>query len=461
MPTKRYGSAGSDRSQFCTAACRCLALCSVAGQTVRLVVGAERVAWLLRIRSVSSNRRPEERYRQLRVLIANIVYATPSDPRVVGGAEVSTKALAEGLVARGHEVVVFRGHDSKVADADENVEGVRVVSRDIRNFYWPFDGVVRVKASKAMWHIVDNLGLVPRGLTDLLDEFAPEVVHTNNLIGLSWGVWREAAKRNIPIVHVLRDYYLVCGRSARFRNGRICTSTCAECRVATFARGPKTVLVDAVIGNSKAILDTHLEAGLFVNAKIRTNIVNIAERRAVRVVRSEDGFVTFGYIGRASSEKGLELLAKAFGRMQGNVKLVIAGETRPEVRQRLVAEAGREIDFMGFVAPDEFYSRVDVVVVPSLWAEPLPRAVLEAFSYGRPVIASERGGIPEAVGTAGGGWLFNPDSVDDLVAIMNKVASERTLTDKAALQAFESARRFSAENVTEAHLAVLRAVTVK
>lgn len=147
--------------------------------------------------------------------------------------------------------------------------------------------------------------------------------------------------------------------------------------------------------------------------------------------------------------------------MQGNVKLVIAGETRPEVRQRLVAEAGREIDFMGFVAPDEFYSRVDVVVVPSLWAEPLPRAVLEAFSYGRPVIASERGGIPEAVGTAGGGWLFNPDSVDDLVAIMNKVASERTLTDKAALQAFESARRFSAENVTEAHLAVLRAVTVK
>lgn len=397
----------------------------------------------------------------MRILIANIVYATPSDPRVVGGAEVSTKALAEALVAKGHEVVVFRGHDSKVADTDEIVEGVRVVSRKIRNSYWPFDGVARGKAIKAIWHIVDNLGRVPSGLTDLLDEFVPEVVHTNNLIGLSWGVWREAAKRNIPIVHVLRDYYLVCGRSARFRNGRICKTTCAECRVATFARGPKTALVEAVIGNSKAILDTHLEAGLFENATIRTSIVNIAERRTARVVRSGGDAVTFGYIGRASSEKGVELLAKAFGRVQGNVKLVIAGETRREMRQQLVTEAGREIDFMGFVAPDEFYSRVDVVVVPSLWAEPLPRAVLEAFSYGLPVVASERGGIPEAVGAAGGGWLFDPDNVDDLVAIMNKVASDRALVDKAAFQAFESALRFSAENVTEAHLAVLQAATAK
>lgn len=432
---------------------------SIAGRglVVRRLTGA----WLLRIRSASSTGGRRERYSQLRILIANIVYATPSDPGVVGGAEVSTKALAEALVARGHEVVVFRGHDGKVADADDVVEGVRVVSRHIRNFYWPFDGVARGKASKAMWHIVDNLGLVPRGLTDLLDEFAPEVVQTNNLIGLSWGVWREAAKRSIPIVHILRDYYLVCGRSARFRTGRICTTTCAECRVATFARGPKTALVDAVVGNSKAILDTHLDAGLFGNAKVRTNIVNIAERHDAGAVRAEDGAVIFGYIGRASAEKGLELLAKAFGRVQGNVKLVIAGETRRDVRQQLVAEAGRQIDFMGFVSPDEFYSRIDVVVVPSLWAEPLPRAVLEAFSYGLPVIASDRGGIPEAVGTSGSGWLFNPDSVDDLVAIMNKVASDRELLRKAASHAFESALRFSAQSVTDAHLKVLRAVAVK
>jgi glycosyltransferase involved in cell wall biosynthesis len=38
-----------------------------------------------------------------------------------------------------------------------------------------------------------------------------------------------------------------------------------------------------------------------------------------------------------------------------------------------------------------------VVVVPSIWAEPLSRVLLEAMSFGRPVVATTVGGTPEAV----------------------------------------------------------------
>jgi glycosyltransferase involved in cell wall biosynthesis len=55
------------------------------------------------------------------------------------------------------------------------------------------------------------------------------------------------------------------------------------------------------------------------------------------------------------------------------------------------------IRFMPWNKPSEVYSRAQVVMVPSRWAEAFPRAILEAQALGIPVVASARGGIPEAI----------------------------------------------------------------
>jgi glycosyltransferase involved in cell wall biosynthesis len=45
----------------------------------------------------------------------------------------------------------------------------------------------------------------------------------------------------------------------------------------------------------------------------------------------------------------------------------------------------------------ELLAAVDVLALPTLWPDPLPRAVMEAMAAGRPVVAYENGGVPEMV----------------------------------------------------------------
>ena len=390
----------------------------------------------------------------MKILFANIIYPTPARPEIVGGAEVSVKALAETLAQQGHTVAVVRGHEPESHDSRETANGVTVYSLGIRNYYWPFDNKERGRIQKAIWHAIDDIGSAPIGFGKILDEFRPDAVHTNNLLGLTFGVWKEAAKRKIPVMHVIRDYYLMCARSTRFRNDAICNRKCGECYATTINRSKATNLVSAVSGNSRAILDTHLEAGLFAYSKVKVNIANIAEPK--NVSRNRVPTLRFGFIGRSAVEKGIQLLASAFGKIEGDCELVIASDVPADQRTELERLAGRPIRFLGFVRePGEFYSQVDVVVVPSLWAEPLPRAALEAQSYGLPVIGSTRGGIPEAIGNTGAGWLFDPADDANLAAIMQELHDQRQTLIDASIAAKERAQEFSRENIAGAHLSVL------
>ena len=49
------------------------------------------------------------------------------------------------------------------------------------------------------------------------------------------------------------------------------------------------------------------------------------------------------------------------------------------------------------------------MLVPSLWNEPFSRVIIEAYSYGIPVVASNRGGMPEIVEERKTGFLFDPE----------------------------------------------------
>jgi glycosyltransferase involved in cell wall biosynthesis len=77
------------------------------------------------------------------------------------------------------------------------------------------------------------------------------------------------------------------------------------------------------------------------------------------------------------------------------------------------------IYFHGFTRIDKAFNMIDVLIVPSLWYEPLPRVIYEAYSFGIPVIAAKRGGIPEIVDEGKTGLIYIPDSKDDLLEKIN------------------------------------------
>ena len=78
---------------------------------------------------------------------------------------------------------------------------------------------------------------------------------------------------------------------------------------------------------------------------------------------------------------------------------------------------------MGWCEPIDFYSKIDFLICPSLYNEPLPRVVYEAYSYGIPVIAADSGGTPEMVVNGATGFLYNSDSNSALSDCINKALS--------------------------------------
>jgi glycogen(starch) synthase len=111
------------------------------------------------------------------------------------------------------------------------------------------------------------------------------------------------------------------------------------------------------------------------------------------------------YVGRLDPEKGVEVLVRAFARLDpeaGELRLVIVGEgQRAEMLQQLAEEVGvrKQVTFLGYVSHPALaavFRAAELVVVPSLY-EPFGMVALEAMAAGRPVVASDAGGLGEIV----------------------------------------------------------------
>jgi glycosyltransferase involved in cell wall biosynthesis len=189
------------------------------------------------------------------------------------------------------------------------------------------------------------------------------------------------------------------------------------------ARRYPSDVVDAVVGTGQFILDRHTELKFFPPRALRKVITNPAV--AVDTKRRTGRSLTFGYLGRLTPLKGVEVLIRAFAkRNDDDWQLLIAGAGAPEYvghLQKLASKACRpaQIRFLGWTDSAEFLRCVDVVVVPSLWHEPLSRSAIEAHVSGIAVVASRRGGLSEIVEDGVTGVLFEPDEDGSLEHVID------------------------------------------
>jgi glycosyltransferase involved in cell wall biosynthesis len=70
---------------------------------------------------------------------------------------------------------------------------------------------------------------------------------------------------------------------------------------------------------------------------------------------------------------------------------------------------------------------LDVIVVPSLWYENSPNAILEAFAHRTPVVASNLGGMAELVRDGENGLVFTPGDADDLARQLRRLLDDLSL----------------------------------
>lgn len=347
----------------------------------------------------------------MKVLLTSTLYPTPQAPKIVGGAEIFARRFAEGLVQRGDEVEVIRAA-SAPEQARESCNGINVYSAPVQNVYLPFSEQQNI-ALRSIWHAVDDWQVQAPLIAERIRAFKPDVLHSNNLSGLTTAVWRVAARLGVPVLHTLHDYYLTCPRCSRFENGRSCERTCTSCGILTYHRKRATHWLSAVVGVSERVLSIHTDMGMFAETPIRTVIRNASTEppRAPypRPICTTE--VTFGFIGRLTEEKGIDNLMRALGLLpRDRIRMMIAGRVSDEEQRRLRTLApDARIEFMGFVSPDDFYRQVDVVVAPSIWHDPGPLVVADAKAAGRPLLGTRFGGMPEVIEDGVTGWLTEAD----------------------------------------------------
>ena len=145
------------------------------------------------------------------------------------------------------------------------------------------------------------------------------------------------------------------------------------------------------------------------------NIISIKDSENEYPLEIEKPVVT--YIGVLEKIKGVDLLIRAFNQIKGNATLLIVGDgSEREKLEKMAREGGDErIRFLGSVGYESvpsIYKQSDIIALTARWPEPLPRVLIEACCFGKPIIATAVGGNSNIVINERNGFLVETEIAD-------------------------------------------------
>lgn len=389
----------------------------------------------------------------MRILL--VIHGYP--PNYNAGSEVYTQTLAKYL-ALNHEVHVF----SRIENPFQPDYHLRSgVDRD-----FPEIKLHLINLSRSRDRYRDPQA--DQIFRQLLEQIQPNLIHIGHLNHLSTSLVEWGRKLQTPMVYTLHDFWLMCPRGQFLQMyGENSTELwplcdgqdhqkCAQKCYARYFSGAKSEtsadlaywtdwvrrrmehireicgFIDLFIAPSQHLLQKFRdEFGLPAHKLTYLDYGFDRSRLAGRKPRNpENQPVTFGYIGTHIAAKGVDLLIKAFGQLQGLAYLNIWGREQAETKalkqlaSKLDPEINQRIHWMGEYANinivSEVFNHCDAIVVPSIWGENSPLVIHEAQQAKVPVITANYGGMAEYVRHQVNGLLFKHRDVDSLAAAMQR-----------------------------------------
>lgn len=294
----------------------------------------------------------------------------------------------------------------------------------------------------------------------LIAKIKPDIAHIGHLNHLSTGLVDELKMQNIPIAFTLHDFWLMCPRGqfltrsiGKTNNFELCSGQndhkCAtDCYKVYFSGIPENKQEDEEYW-SRWIRQRMLETKEIINkVDLLISPSNYLRNRFIadfavpekKIIYLDYGFpteyltqseelkvnanFTFGYIGTHIPAKGINLLIQAFNKIDRPAELKIYGRINEQNTKalKLLASASPNIEFGGEYLnknlAKEIFSKVDCIVVPSIWAENSPLVIHEAQACKIPVITADFGGMKEFVKHNVNGLLFEHRNSDSLAEQM-------------------------------------------
>jgi glycosyltransferase involved in cell wall biosynthesis len=300
-----------------------------------------------------------------------------------------------------------------------------------------------------------------RTLKKLIRREQPDIAHCHNTFPLmSPSIFAACHDAGIPVIQTIHNYRHICPAGGFFRDGHLCE----ECMGTTFPlpalkhrcyrgsllattipaltvciqriRRTFTRDVDAVIALNEFEKNKLIEGGFSPErVLIKPNFCPEPDAPHPPDHTSKPSFI-LSFAGRLSVDKGIHVLLEAWSGFMDRLSreekelvcLRIAGDG--ELRETVAAAASGPsagIQYLGSLSHDKTLDMIresDCLACPSIWYEGMPMTILEAFSFGIPVIASQIGGLPELIEEEQNGLLFSPGEAPELAALLHRLYAD-------------------------------------
>jgi len=176
------------------------------------------------------------------------------------------------------------------------------------------------------------------------------------------------------------------------------------------------------------------------------------------------------YFGRLAEKKGIPYLIKAMPSILTNhediILVICGGGPDKNELETLVSELNivSNVKFTGYISDEEkieYFSFADILVVPSIVTsggdtEGLPVVIMEGLAAGLPIIASDAGGIKDAIINMETGILIKQKSSDEIVKAVNIIMKNKELQSNLAERGKLLARNmFSWDKISDRYFKVL------
>lgn len=362
------------------------------------------------------------------------------------GAETAFLQTRDLLREHGHEVVDFAmRHPANLASPyaehfapSRAYDGGGRVDRRVRD----------AASSVYSWKVRSSLGA-------LLDARRPDVAHLHNVYHqLTLSVVDELARRRVPMVLTLHDWKIACPAYTLFTEGAPCRR-CVGGSVANAVR--HRCVKGSVLASGVAAAEAALSRRRGTYGKIERFIapsrfaVDVARMSGVepRRIAHVPNFLTdvelsaepapgprepaLLYAGRLDATKGIRQLLDAFARVEAPAVLRIAGGGELEDEVRAAAARDPRVEYLGRIERSALLAELDrarAVVLPSIWEDNGPLAILEAQSRGAALVVSDRGGLPEFVRDGASGLVVPAEDVAALAGAMRRLVEDPQLAQR-------------------------------
>lgn len=283
-------------------------------------------------------------------------------------------------------------------------------------------------------------------IVEAVNDFSPDIIHVHHLMPLSW------VARFVKIAYGLNYIVTVHGSELpTLENDKRYPYLTAEAMRKAVRIVPNSFWtrewMEQVLGDSfhrqTRVIPGGIDMAIFPSHMETRDVDRKYDLTGKKVVL---------FSGKLTRYKGVKYLIQAAKKIDGLIMIAGDGPERRNLQEQVRTLKAQNVRFIGYLGNGELVKlnyRADVVVVPSVWDEPLGLVVLEAMATKTPVVVTRKGGIPLAVKDGVNGYFVRPRNAKEIAEKVNILLVNNELRRKMG----ERARQTIVDRFTWAEIA--------